>query len=164
MTARAGYAGQQYLANGTVGYIFNRQGYNLTAYTGLKEVHVANAHYMEGGAGQLDMQVSALSLDSFSQEVGVKWDAVTNGPHGKLYPEVSVGWTHDYTHGPIPITGSLAGVTFVEPSKRTSADGVELGAGVNAQLKGCAIGLEYQGELRTGFQNHTAAIKANFRF
>ena len=65
---------------------------------------------------------------------------------------------------PIPITGSLAGVTFVDPAKRPSPDGLTLGAGVNAQLKGWSIGLEYQGEIRSDFQSHTAAIKANFKF
>jgi len=164
VTARAGYTGQQYLANGVVGYIFNRQGYNLTAYTGLREVHVANAHYIENGAGLLDMQVSALALDSVTQETGLKYDGVASWRYGKLYPDVSVGWAHDYTNGPIPITGSLAGVTFVEPSKRTSPDGLALAAGVNAQLRGWSIGLDYQGELRSDFQSHTAAIKANFRF
>ena len=164
VTARTAYAGQQYLANGVVGYVFNQQGYNLTVYTGLREVHVANPSYTEGGAGQLDMQVGALALDSLTQETGVKYDGVTSWQYGKLYPSVTVGWAHDYTNGPIPITGTLAGVTFVDPAKRPSPDGLTLGAGVNAQLKGWSIGLEYQGEIRSDFQSHTAAIKANFKF
>lgn len=147
-----------------MGYIFNQQGYNLTAYTGFREVHVSNPHYIENGAGLLNMQVNAITLDSFTQETGVKYDGVTNGPYGKLFPSVKIGWAHDYTNGPIPISGSLAGVTFVDPAKRPSADGVDLGAGVNAQMKGWSIGLEYQGEIRSDFQSHTAALKANFKF
>jgi hypothetical protein len=57
-----------------------------------------------------------------------------------------------------------AGVTFADPAKRPSADGLALGAGINTQLTGWSLGLEYQGDIRANFQSHTAAIKANFKF
>jgi hypothetical protein len=164
VTAGSQYEGQQYLLNGTVGYVINRQGYNLTPYTGFREVHVTNPAYAEAGAGQLDMQINAVTLDSFTQETGVKYDGVASWAYGKLFPTLTLAWTHDYTSGPIPITGSLAGVTFEEPAKRAAADGLAIGAGVNAQLKGWSIGLEYQGDIRSDFQSHTAAIKANWKF
>ena len=163
--AAASFGGQQYLAAVNVGYSFRGPSYRFTPYVGLREVHIANQGYTESGAGLADVQVNGMSTDSFAHETGLRVDANLATRWGQVLPSFKLGWSHDYTNGPIPISGSMAGVIFASTTRRPDPDGAALGAGVDLRIsKGLSIGVEYQGDVRSSFQSHTGALKANWRF
>jgi outer membrane autotransporter protein len=163
--AASSYSGQQYLASATVGYAFAGRNVTWTPYGGFSEAHLVNGGYGETGAGVADMQVASNTTDTFSSEFGVKLDSRYDTAYGKILPTLKLGWTHDYTSGPIAITGTLAGVTFASASARPAADAAAIGAGLTLQRSGqWKIGVEYQGDIRKDFQSHTGALKATFNF
>ena len=83
----------------------------------------------------------------------------------QMLPTVKLGWTHDYTDGPIPITSTLGGVAFTSATARPSADGASVGVDLTF-VRGdrVRLGLEYQGDLRGDFQSHTGAVKVSWKF
>jgi uncharacterized protein with beta-barrel porin domain len=164
--ARASYDGQQYLANLRVGYAFSfNNAATLTPFVGFREVHIENSAYSARGAGTANLRVGGLSVDSFTQDLGFKAATQFATDYGQLLPSFKLAWVHDYTHGPIPVTGVLGGVAFTSNSGRVSQDGASVS--VNFTLKrsdSFELGLEYDGELRNDFQSHTGLIKALFKF
>jgi outer membrane autotransporter protein len=162
---RASYDGEQYLGSLTVGYAFTGKTAIVTPYGAISEAHLVNNGYSETGAGVADLRVARNITDTFSSEFGVRIYSSFDTAYGLVLPNVKLGWTHDYTSGPIPITGALAGVSFVSATARPAADGAAIGAGVVLQRSGqWKLGLEYQGDLRSDFQSHTGVIKATFKF
>jgi uncharacterized protein with beta-barrel porin domain len=72
---------------------------------------------------------------------------------------------HDYTHGPIATSGVIGGETFVVSIPRIAADGARLRAGVTLDRSDrLSFRLEYDGELRSGYQSHTGLFKLLWKF
>jgi len=162
---KASYDGEQYLGSLTIGYAFIGKTVTLTPYGSLNEAHLINDGYSETGAGVADLQVARTVTDTFSSDLGVRLDRSFDTAYGLVLPSVKLGWAHDYTSGPIPITGTLAGVTFASATARPAADGAAIGAGlVLKRGRQWKFEIEYQGDLRSNFQSHTGAIKATLKF
>jgi outer membrane autotransporter protein len=164
--ASAKYDGQQYLANIVAGYAFPfTNGGALTPYYSLREIHLTNAAYSESGAGIADMAVNSVSTDSLTQEIGFKASTEFDTSAGKLIPTLRLGWVHDYTDGPIPLTANLAGIVFTSTTARPAADGAVIGATLDLKrTDNFDLTIEYDGEIRKDFQSHTGLIKGTFKF
>jgi outer membrane autotransporter protein len=165
-SANSHYDGQQYLANVVAGYTLDIKGpVSLTPFLSIREVHLDNGAYQENGAGIANLAVGSVSTDSVTQEIGLKAGSQFDTPYGKLFPSVKLGWLHDYTNGPIALTGNLAGIVFASSSARPSADGAALGVSLDLKhTDNFDLTVEYDGEFRKDFQSNTGVVKATFKF
>ena len=167
-TASARYDGYQTLVDGLAGYDFTVGGRGsmvVTPLAGLRWLRARNGAYSESGAGAADLSVGRQTVNSVTQQIGVKGSWLVNTAFGRLEPEVTLAWLHDYTHGAIPVSGSLGGQAFVTTTPRISANGARIDIAAtlmrSAQL---SIRAEYDGDLRSGYQSHTGIIKASWNF
>lgn len=165
-TARASFEGQQYLVNVRASYTIPLgDTASITPFAGLREVHLRNAAYAERGAGAANLQVRKLNVDSFGHEIGIQTSAIVESASGSFAPSLKLGWVHNYTNAPIPLTAVLGGVTFTSASARGSRDGAAVGAGLTfTQSDSFRIGVQYDGEFRRAFQSHTATVKLRYNF
>jgi uncharacterized protein with beta-barrel porin domain len=167
-TASASFDGQQYLAHALAGYDFpvgGMGGMVVTPLVGLGWLHARNGAYSETGAGAADLSVKGQALNGLAREFGVKttWSFATE--FGQLVPEVTAKWVHDYTHGPIAISGAIGGETFAVAVPRIAADGARIGAAATLKSSNrVSLGVEYNGELRAGYRSHTGRIRTRWQF
>ncbi|WP_448662040.1 hypothetical protein ACG3SL_15330 [Sphingomonas sp. CJ20] len=166
LTAHASFDGQQYLGNLRVSYTVPLgDTASVTPFASVREVHLKNAAYDESGAGTANLQVRSLDADSFGHEIGFQGAAILGGESGRFTPTLKVGWVHNYVNGPIPLTAVLGGVAFTSTSARGARDGATVGAGLTfMQNDRMRIGVQYDGELRSAFQSHSASIKLTANF
>ncbi|HZC17771.1 MAG TPA: autotransporter outer membrane beta-barrel domain-containing protein, partial [Caulobacteraceae bacterium] len=167
-TAAAHYDGQQYLAHALLGYDLPLRGaadLRVTPLLGLRWIDAHDGAYAESGAGAADLSVKDETLNSLTQELGLKtvWSLATG--LGRVTPELTAEWVHDYTHGPIATSGVIGGETFAVSIPRIAADGARLRAGATLESSDrLSFRLEYDGELRSGYQSHTGLFKLLWKF
>ena len=164
-TAGAKFGGRQYLAKATVGYDVAAAGVVVTPLAGLQWIRAVNDGYSESGAGQADLTVDARGFNALSSELGGKVVFTAETDWGPLSPDIKVTWGHDYTRGPIATSGLLGGATFATTAARPSPDGAKLSLGTTLEQKdGLSLRLEYDGELRAGYQSHVGLIRLRMEF
>jgi len=79
---------------------------------------------------------------------------------GDLTADIQAGWLHDYLHSPITTVATLAGTGYVINTARLPSNGAQLSLGATVQQSDdISIRLEYQGDLRDGYQSHTGLLK-----
>ncbi|WP_417844993.1 autotransporter domain-containing protein [Thalassospira sp.] len=165
-TASADYDGQQYSASSRVGYDFALgDSTTVTPFAGLRWIHARNEAYDETGAGSANNSVDSLNTDSVTHEIGAKaaWQFETG--LGMVSPEVSAAWVHDYTSSAIDTTGRIGGTAFSVQNERLPSDGARIGVAVGLDtLEGARLRVEYDGELRSGYQSQTGTVRAAWDF
>jgi outer membrane autotransporter protein len=165
-TASADYDGQQYSASSRVGYDFTLgDSTTLTPFAGLRWIHARNEAYDETGAGSANNSVDSLNTDSVTHEIGAKaaWQFETD--MGTVSPEVSAAWVHDYTSSAIDTTGRIGGTAFSVQSERLPSDGARIGVALGLDMvEGARLRVEYDGELRSGYQSQTGTVRAAWDF
>ena len=137
----------------------------LTPYVGLSATYVANDGYTETGAGLFNTSVDDYSDSTFSHEIGAKISSSFDSSLGEVTPSLKLGWLHDYGGAPASATGAMAGVAFVDPATSIAQNGLSVGAAIDiARSDTLTLGFEYDGDLRSDYQSHTASLKATIRF
>ncbi|OKH88167.1 hypothetical protein LF95_16030 [Thalassospira sp. TSL5-1] len=165
-TAGADYDGQQYMARARAGYDFS-VGANttLTPFASLRWIHARNESYDETGAGSANLSVDAQNSDVVTQELGTRAQWQFDTAYGTLTPEISAAWVHDYTDSAQTSTGQIGGAAYSVETEGLPSDGVHIGAALSlAATDSTDIRLEYDGELRAGYQSQTATLKASWNF
>lgn len=100
-----------------------------------------------------------------TQELGVRgsWRLAT--ALGTLEPELTAAWVHDYTDAAIPTSGVMGGQAFAVTTPRIAADGARIGvAATLVRSDELSFRVEYDGELRDGYQSHIGLLKAVWQF
>ncbi|AUG55464.1 hypothetical protein CSC3H3_21625 (plasmid) [Thalassospira marina] len=165
-TAKADYDGQQYSAAGQVGYDFAlSQDAVVTPFAGLRWLHANNDSYQETGAGAANNTVDSQSSDSVTHEIGAKaaWEYDTD--MRTLSPQVSLAWVHDYTSSALETTGQIGGTAYRVESERLPSDGAKLSLGLGLTTNDSLnFRLQYDGELRSGYQAQSATFRAIWNF
>tara|TARA_R110000824_G_scaffold155226_6_gene327755 strand:- start:46752 stop:49052 length:2301 start_codon:yes stop_codon:yes gene_type:complete len=166
LRAAADYVGWQTFADVVAGYDFPLDGnLVLTPYMGLRAVHFSNDGYTEKGAGLLNVTVDDYSDNSVQHDIGVKIATSFDSSLGKVSPTLKLGWLHDYGGSPASVSGSMAGVTFSAPMSAVSENGLAIGAALDiTRSDTLTLGFDYNGDLRSDYQSHTASLKATIRF
>jgi outer membrane autotransporter protein len=165
-TASADYDGQQYMARARAGYDFS-VGANttLTPFASLRWIHARNESYDESGAGSANLSVDAQNSDVVTQELGTRAQWQFDTAYGTLSPEISAAWVHDYTDSAQTSTGQIGGAAYSVETEGLPSDGVHIGAALSlAATDSTDIRLQYDGELRPGYQSQTATLKASWNF
>ena len=165
-TAKADYSGQQYLGRVRAGYDFVLgDTTTVTPFGGLRYIYARNESYDENGAGSANNAVDSQSSDSLTQELGARamWQLDTD--YGVLTPEISAAWVHDYTSNIQDASGVIGGQAYSIHTEGLPSDGVRLGLALALTSPGATdLRVEYNGELRSGYQSQTATVKASWNF
>tara|TARA_R110001583_G_scaffold178786_2_gene334865 strand:- start:84097 stop:86358 length:2262 start_codon:yes stop_codon:yes gene_type:complete len=165
-TAKADYSGQQYLGRVRAGYDFVLgDTTTVTPFGGLRYIYARNESYDENGAGSANNAVDSQSSDSLTQELGARamWQLDTD--YGVLTPEISAAWVHDYTSNTQDASGVIGGQAYSIHTEGLPSDGVRLGLALALTSPGATdLRVEYNGELRSGYQSQTTTVKASWNF
>lgn len=168
--AHSNYDSRLYVAKVDGGYDFPVESVTLTPMIGWQFARVASGGYQETGSGDA-WKVKAADVHTWTQELGgrVSWNVAT--PWGNLMPEAKIAWVHDYnqaattTNATQSVTVALAQGAGNNVTTRIAADGARFSAAAELKEVGdLTLRLEYDGELRPGYQSHAGLVKASIGF
>jgi uncharacterized protein with beta-barrel porin domain len=165
-TASAKYSGMQYVGKIDGGYDFAADNnVTLTPLAGFQAVRTVNNGYNESGAGAADVSVGHMGYNSYTTDLGGKVTTQVATDWGDMTPELKLTWAHDLMHGPISTSATMGGVNFTTATPRVAPDGAEIGLAVTLkQTDNIDIRVEYDGDLRDGYQSHSGLVKLNWSY
>lgn len=145
------------------GYDMYFNGLGVTPEAGLRYIHVKQDKYTDT-AGQ---SVKSDDSDIVTGVLGAKIAKSYNLSNGMLLtPEFKAAMTYDISHDNSKSTVTLVnGSSYSVTGKPLNRFGVELGAGVTAELNdNVEVSLGYEGKFRKDYQDHTGLINAKYKF
>lgn len=145
------------------GYDMYFNGFGVTPEAGLRYIHVKQDKYTDT-AGQ---SVKSDDSDIVTGVLGAKITKSYNLSNGVLLtPEFKAAMTYDISHDNSKSTVTLVnGSSYSVSGKPLNRFGVELGAGVTAELNdNVEVSLGYEGKFRKDYQDHTGLINAKYKF
>lgn len=145
------------------GYDMYFNGFGVTPEAGLRYIHVKQDKYTDT-AGQ---SVKSDDSDIVTGVLGAKITKSYNLSNGVLLtPEFKAAMTYDISHDNSKSTVTLVnGSSYSVSGKPLNRFGVELGAGVTAELNdNVEVSLGYEGKFRKDYQGHTGLINAKYKF
>ncbi len=145
------------------GYDMYFNGFGVTPEAGLRYIHVKQDKYTDT-AGQ---SVKSDDSDIVTGVLGAKIAKSYNLSNGMLLtPEFKAAMTYDISHDNSKSTVTLVnGSSYSVSGKPLNRFGVELGAGVTAELNdNVEVSLGYEGKFRKDYQDHTGLINAKYKF
>lgn len=145
------------------GYDMYFNGFGVTPEAGLRYIHVKQDKYTDT-AGQ---SVKSDDSDIVTSVLGAKITKSYNLSNGMLLtPEFKAAMTYDISHDNSKSTVTLVnGSSYSVSGKPLNRFGVELGAGVTAELNdNVEVSLGYEGKFRKDYQDHTGLINAKYKF
>ena len=145
------------------GYDMYFNGFGVTPEAGLRYIHVKQDKYTDT-AGQ---SVKSDDSDIVTGVLGAKIAKSYNLSNGMLLtPEFKSAMTYDISHDNSKSTVTLVnGSSYSVTGKPLNRFGVELGAGVTAELNdNVEVSLGYEGKFRKDYQDHTGLINAKYKF
>lgn len=145
------------------GYDMYFNGFGVTPEVGLRYIHVKQDKYTDT-AGQI---VKSDDSDIVTGVLGAKITKSYNLSNGMLLtPEFKAAMTYDISHDNSKSTVTLVnGSSYSVSGKPLNRFGVELGAGVTAELNdNVEVSLGYEGKFRKDYQDHTGLINAKYKF
>ena len=145
------------------GYDMYFNGFGVTPEAGLRYIHVKQDKYTDT-AGQ---SVKSDDSDIVTGVLGAKIAKSYNLSNGMLLtPEFKAAMTYDISHDNSKSTVTLVnGSSYSVTGKPLNRFGVELGAGVTAELNdNVELSLGYEGKFRKDYQDHTGLINAKYKF
>lgn len=145
------------------GYDMYFNGFGVTPEVGLRYIHVKQDKYTDT-AGQ---SVKSDDSDIVTSVLGAKITKSYNLSNGMLLtPEFKAAMTYDISHDNSKSTVTLVnGSSYSVSGKPLNRFGVELGAGVTAELNdNVEVSLGYEGKFRKDYQDHTGLINAKYKF
>lgn len=145
------------------GYDMYFNGFGVTPEAGLRYIHVKQDKYTDT-AGQ---SVKSDDRDIVTGVLGAKIAKSYNLSNGMLLtPEFKSAMTYDISHDNSKSTVTLVnGSSYSVTGKPLNRFGVELGAGVTAELNdNVEVSLGYEGKFRKDYQDHTGLINAKYKF
>jgi outer membrane autotransporter protein len=90
-------------------YHFNIDGLKVEPFVSLRYSRLHIAGFRETGAGDLDLVVDRRSVDTLASLAGLRFAHTLNFRAGRLIPEVSAAWQHDFRLNDHPISASFRG-------------------------------------------------------
>lgn len=145
------------------GYDMYFNGFGVTPEAGLRYIHVKQDKYTDT-AGQ---SVKSDDSDIVTGVLGAKIAKSYNLSNGMLLtPEFKAAMTYDISHDNSKSTVTLVnGSSYSVSGKPLNRFGVELGAGVTAELNdNVEVSLGYEGKFLKDYQDHTGLINAKYKF
>jgi uncharacterized protein YhjY with autotransporter beta-barrel domain len=152
--AEAGYDADQFSAYLRGGYSFAGPAEStIQPYAALAYSRLDRQRFKESGAGSLDLEVDAQTMDSLVSTLGVRamWDQQWG--KARVRPELRVGWAHQFLDDYGETTASLAGASprsgyrdFTARGPGIGRDALVIGAALMAEVgKSSRVFLSYDG-------------------
>jgi outer membrane autotransporter protein len=140
----------------------------LTPMAGLAYFFLHQNSFEEQGAGGLNLNVDANQAQTLRSTLGARLARTSTAPSGgKITPELTIGWAHNFTLGRRVINASLAelGGSFATNGDNADANTLLAGAGVTAQLaNGLAFSGGYHAEIGRGFNSHMLNLGVRYEY
>lgn len=146
----------------------NLYSWSVTPKTGLSWTSVSNEGYAETGAGGLNMQVGSTNSKIVTATAGADFARYFNIGKGILVPKASVYGSYDVKNDAVSVTGGLvsggpiAAMTGAKPEKL----GLNVGLGLAFSTKDetHSWGIDYLGDFKPRYRNHTASLSYRLKF
>ncbi len=171
-TARGRSGADQWFAQAETGYrvaLDHAATTGLAPFLRLQAATVRQYGFSEWGAASLDLAVSSQVTNSLRSLLGAQFDAALDiGAAAPLDVQVRVGWSHEYADTARPLTAALAGAPgtpFTVYGAQPQRDAVGFGLALETKVAdNAAAFLRYDGEVGSGFNNHSLNIGLHFRW
>jgi uncharacterized protein YhjY with autotransporter beta-barrel domain len=149
------------------GVPFRFDNWVLEPFASAQYVHLNEKGYTESGAGGLGLKVDGTTTRSLVSEVGTRFTRVFFFENGKIVPEISAAWLHDFDITDQTLSSSFAGApgsAFTVAGPRTAKDGATAGAGITFMNgEAFSMSLNYSGEYRDDISHRVLGeIRINF--
>lgn len=164
-TASADYLGMQMQTKITGGYDFPLEsGLIVTPQASLQVSRMQNQSYTETGSS-VNQTVDAQGFNSVESVLGGKINRKMETDWGALTASAQIGWIHDYIKDPITVTATLDGFGYAVNTSHLPSNGAQIGLGVTLQRTDeLSLSLDYNGDLRHGYDSHTGLLKIRQSF
>ncbi|MBV8060858.1 MAG: autotransporter domain-containing protein [Alphaproteobacteria bacterium] len=163
-TAKAKYSGMQYMTKLDGGYDIDADVMTVTPVAGFQAVRTVDNGYTESGTSA-NVAVGHMGYNTYTTSLGAKFSTDMDTDWGKLVPEMKTTWSHDLQRGVVSTSATMGGVAFSTATPRVAQNG--LGLSLAATLKqddDVAVRVEYDGDIRDGYQSHSGLVKLNIGF
>jgi outer membrane autotransporter protein len=149
------------------GYAFRLNDWILEPFASAQYLHLKEKGYTESGAGGLGLKVDGTTTRSFVSELGTRFTRVFSFENGKIVPEVSAAWLHDFNVSDQAMSSSFAGApdsSFTVAGPKSANNGATVGAGITfMQGDAFSMSLNYSGEYRDDISHRILGeIRINF--
>ena len=142
--------------------------YGLTPMISLEYTRFHQNGYTESGAGAANLTLKAISSNFLESGIGGKIDRSWETDFGRIIPELSAMWMHEWLTQNRNLTVSMTGMpgtVFPQTTAETAKDAFRFGAGIRAiHDKGMSITLRYQGEIEEHASSQSLMCEAQVLF
>lgn len=163
-TAKAKYSGMQYMTKLDGGYDIDADVMTVTPVAGFQAVRTVDNGYTESGTSA-NVTVGHMGYNTYTTSLGTKFSTDMDTDWGKLVPEMKATWLRDLQRGVVSTSATMGGVAFSTATPRVAQNG--LGLSLAATLKqddDVTVRVEYDGDIRDGYQSHSGLVKLNIGF
>ncbi len=167
-TATSDPTGYTVSAKTSAGQRFAVGDYGLTPMASLEYMVFYQDAYTESGAGAANLSVESISSRFFESGIGSKIDRSWDTSFGRIIPELSVMWMHEWLtqsrNLSVDMTG-MPGTVLSQTTAEGANDALVFGAGVRAiHDDGLALTLRYQGEIEEHASSQSLMFEAQMLF
>ncbi|MCQ2965472.1 MAG: autotransporter domain-containing protein [Alphaproteobacteria bacterium] len=149
-----------YSADVMSGYEFKSKAGKITPAGGLRYVRVEQDSYREE-----DTRIKSKNADTLTAVAQVGWQGVYKVKGQQFKAKASVGVIYDIKSENNKVTVSSAGAKFMSEDGRLKRFGTEVSAGVDTKIaKKWNVSLDYSGEFRQHYENHTGTVSVRYDF
>lgn len=165
--AKSNYGGQQYSGYLEGGYIFKKQGLNITPLISLHYMRLHLNDYSESGADSLNLTVDAQNYNMFQSGLGAKLTYPLLRKDLQVIPEMHVKWLYDFIGDQQQATSTFtgSGASFstngFNPPKSSYNAGFKLTLVTKYDV---TLSLNYDFEIKDDFYSHTGYINVRYTF
>lgn len=162
ISVKADYDVEALAMQAMTGYDMNINGYGVTPETGLRYVHIKNKAYKNSA----DEHVKNDDSDIITGVIGARVNKTYAYNNMLLKPELKAAMTYDLANDDTKSVVTLVnGSSYAVQGKALNRFGVELGAGLTAEVKdNVELSLGYEGKFRKDYQDHTGLVNAKYKF
>ncbi len=140
-----------------------QSGITITPETGLRYVHIKNKAYTNSA----DERVKSSDSDILTGVIGARVNKTyTMNRSTLLKPEFKAAMTYDLANDDTKSVVTLVnGSSYAVQGKTLNRFGVELGAGLTAEINGnMELSVGYEGKFRNDYRDHTGLINVKYKF
>ena len=128
--------------------------------------HVSSDNYVEANAGNLGLKVNPDDIDSVVASIGAQIHTKIKQGKGHLVPSAYVGVNYDFAD-----EDASASYSFIGGTTTSIVNGMEneefssnIGLGLEYEVDQWSVGINYDGQFKSGYDSHAATLQARYKF
>jgi len=167
-TASANYDSDTVMVKVGYGEPMTKGNWMVTPKSSLSWTRVSTEGYTETGAGGLNLIVNSADHDLVTLSAGADFATRIERANGVTIPRISVMGNYDVTNDRVQSTSTFTGggTAFTTQGIDPEKFGLGLGMGVDFESNDneTVFSVDYNGDLKSGFDSHTASITLRKNF